>query len=117
MGLDRIQKSTFSEDLHGKRCLFGTFITKDTKCNSTLGFPIKYQLQFLINYWLKFESQIEKSEFHFEFKAKVSKSMLKFKFSTWKTANLQEIVPPNVKSGDQMVTDKDVFSKFGSLPW
>ena len=36
---DRIQMSTFSEDLQGKRCLFGTFITKDTKCNSTLGFP------------------------------------------------------------------------------
>ena len=53
---------------------------------------------------MKFEIQIEKSEFHFEFKAKVSKSMPKFKFWTRKTANLQEIVPPNVRSGDQLIT-------------
>ena len=53
---------------------------------------------------MKFESQIGKSEFHFECKAKVNKSMPKFKFLTRKTANLQEIVPPNVRSGDQMVT-------------
>ena len=52
---------------------------------------------------MRLKSQSDKSEFHFEFEAKVGKLMSKFKFRTRKAANLRGIIPPIVRTGDQMV--------------